>query len=95
MLLSYESVVTHRIHRQIVEGIVRGALRHYDFSDLVAALAPRPVWLVNPVDPLGQLAALPEANKHYARSLEAFRRAGAEKELRILRRKPSHTPQTL
>ena len=95
MLLSYESVVTHRIHRQVFEGIVRGALRQYDFADLVAGLAPRPVWLVDPVDPLGQLAALAEANKHYARSLEAFRRAGAEKELRILRRKPSDTPQTL
>src|SRR5262249_41670091 len=52
MLVSYQSVITHRIHRQVFEHIVPGALRLYDFPDLVAALAPRPTWIVNSVDPI-------------------------------------------
>src|SRR6266705_2170724 len=49
MLVSYDSVVTHRIQRQIFEQVVPSALKYFDFPDLVAALAPRPVWVVNAV----------------------------------------------
>ena len=53
MLVSYESVTSHRLHQGIFEQVVVGALRQYDLPDLVAALAPRPVWIVDPVNPLG------------------------------------------
>ena len=53
MLVSYEAVVNNRIHRQVFEQIVPGALRDYDLPDLVASLAPRPTWLINATDPLG------------------------------------------
>jgi cephalosporin-C deacetylase-like acetyl esterase len=53
MLASYQSVVEHRIHSQVFEQIVPGALKAFDLPDLIATLAPRPVWLINTADPLG------------------------------------------
>ena len=53
MLVSYDAVVNQRIHRQVFEQIVPGALADFDLPDLVAALAPRPTWLINATDPLG------------------------------------------
>ena len=40
MLVSYESVVSSRVHRRIREGVSPGMLKYYDLQDLVAALAP-------------------------------------------------------
>src|SRR5207245_9795380 len=37
---SYESVVSSRVHRRILEGVSPGMLKYYDLQDLVAALAP-------------------------------------------------------
>jgi cephalosporin-C deacetylase-like acetyl esterase len=53
MLVSYDAVVNQRIHRQVFEQIVPGALADFDLPDLVADLAPRPTWLINVTDPLG------------------------------------------
>ena len=76
MLVSYESVVNQRIHRQAFEQIVPGALRDFDLPDLVAALAPRPVWLVNTVDPLGDRLPVSEVRSAYKGS-EALVRISA------------------
>ncbi len=65
LLLSYESVASHRVHRGVFENVVPGVLRHYDLPDLVAALAPRPVAIANVVDPLGQRVPLAEAARLY------------------------------
>ncbi|MCL4394372.1 MAG: acetylxylan esterase, partial [Chloroflexi bacterium] len=54
MLASYESVIDRRIHRQVFEQIVVGALRHYDLPDMIACLAPRRVSVISTVDPLGR-----------------------------------------
>jgi hypothetical protein len=67
MLLSYESVVTGKIHRGVFESVVPGALRRFDVPDLAAALAPRPVWVVNAANPLGSRVPLAEARRQYAR----------------------------
>ncbi len=87
MLVSYESVVKNRIHRDVFESIVPGALKLYDLPDLAAMLAPRPVWVVNAADPLGNRIATAEARKEYARLLEAFRALGAPNALQITERK--------
>jgi hypothetical protein len=83
MIVSYRSIIDHRIHRQVFENVVLGALKFYDFPDLVAALAPRPIWVVNSVDPLGHRVAKGEVKKQYASALEVFRLAGAEAALRV------------
>src|SRR5262249_13188218 len=86
MLVSYEAVVANRLHRGVFESIVPGALKFFDLPDLVAALAPRPVWLVNPVNAMGYRAGLAEVGNQYARARAAFRAAGAESAVRIERR---------
>ncbi|HEV2383409.1 MAG TPA: alpha/beta hydrolase family protein [Terriglobia bacterium] len=93
MLVSYHSVVTHRVHRDIYESVVPGVLKAYDLPDLVAALAPRPVWLVDAVDPLGMPVPLEETRKQYSSSIEAFKVARAETALHILTEKPEQHAQ--
>ena len=59
MLVSFDAIVTHRIHRKMFEQIVPSALKYYDLPDLARSLAPRPVWIIDAVNPVGQ--ALPTA----------------------------------
>ncbi len=77
MLVSYESIVTHRIHRNIYESLVPGVLKVYDLPDLVAVMAPRPVWLVDLVDPTGTRLGADEVRQDYGQALEAFHASGA------------------
>ncbi len=87
MLVSYQSIITHRIHRQVFEHVVNGALKYFDFPDLAAALAPRPTWIINAVDPIGRQVDLAEMKKQYADSMSAFRSLEAERAIRIAVRK--------
>jgi len=88
MLESYDSVVTHRLHYDVFESVVPGALKAYDLPDLVAALSPRSAWISNLKDPLGKRTSISEANKQYARALEAFKAMGAEAAIHIEVTKP-------
>jgi cephalosporin-C deacetylase-like acetyl esterase len=87
MLVSYQTIVNQKIHRQVFEQTVWGALRHYDLPDLVASLAPRSVWVVNSIDALGHRIRLNDVKKQYGISLAAFRVAGAENSIRIVERR--------
>jgi len=42
--------VDRPIHRHIYEVAVPGMLNHYDLDDVIRAIAPRPVTVINPVD---------------------------------------------
>lgn len=53
MLASYQSMVDRRIHHEMWENVVPGALRYFDLPDLVRSIAPREVRIDKPVDPLG------------------------------------------
>jgi cephalosporin-C deacetylase-like acetyl esterase len=88
MLISYHSVVTHRISQDVYESVIPGVLKSYDLPDLVAALAPRPVWVVDAVDPLDKPVQVDDTKKQYARSIEAFRSLGADAAIHILTTKP-------
>ena len=43
MLVSYEAVVTERMHQGIVEQMIPSALKYFDLPDVIAAIAPRKV----------------------------------------------------
>lgn len=86
MLASYQTVINQRIHRQIFEQVVTGVLRSFDLPDLVAALAPRQVWIVNAVNALGQQIRTAETSKLYDDSFAAFRVAKADNALLITER---------
>ena len=66
MLMSYQSVVAVKIHRNIFENVVQGALRSYDLPDLAAALSPRPITLVNLLDPQGRPVPPAQVKQTYA-----------------------------
>src|SRR5262249_31033247 len=65
MLVSWDAVETHRVHRKVFEQIVPSALKFYDLPDLAAAMAPRPVWLVDAANPLGQMLPATEVGAVY------------------------------
>jgi hypothetical protein len=82
-LISYESVERYRIHRGIIESVIPGVLKVYDLPDLLAALAPRPTWVVNARDPLGNRAIISTVRGQYAAAVEAFKSWGAQDALHI------------
>ena len=92
MLVSYRAVVEQRIHRDVLENVVVGALREYDLPNLIAALAPRPVRLINPVDPLGKRLWPGKARAAYAAAAKVYSDAGAQDALQVLRRRTEAGP---
>jgi cephalosporin-C deacetylase-like acetyl esterase len=46
--ISYLDIVRAPIHDEIADLIVPGVLKDFDLPEVAAAIAPRPVWLVNP-----------------------------------------------
>lgn len=83
MLVSYEAVTAAKIHRGVFESAIPGVLKSYDLPDLVAALAPRAVWVVNAADPLGHKAAAGEIERYYAGVRDTFGRAGVKAQLQL------------
>ena len=82
-LVSYESVTNRRMNRGVVEQVIRGVLESYDLPELAASLAPRPVWVVNATDPMGQPLTTAQAEKEYAAAKGA--------PVRIVRRQPEQS----
>ena len=95
MLESYDWVMQHRIHRQIFEDIVPAALKVFDFPDLVAALAPRPVWIVNAVNGLGRTVPSSEVHDTYARAHRVFAGAGAGEQIHLKERRAGDSALTV
>jgi hypothetical protein len=82
-LVSYDSVETSKIQRGIVESVIPGVLKAYDLPDLVAALAPRPTWIVDARDGMGYRVNIAKVRQEYAGAAEAFKSSGAEGGLHI------------
>lgn len=58
--VSYRAFLDHPLHRNLPEILIPGVLRHYDIGDLMLAVSPRPVTLIDPVDAVGQPMRRPE-----------------------------------
>lgn len=65
-LASYRMVVDQPLHRNASEVVIPGVLAKYDMSDVLAALAPRPVTVVNPQDATGAAVSLDQFEKNYS-----------------------------
>jgi cephalosporin-C deacetylase-like acetyl esterase len=89
MLVSYQAVATTPMHRLIFEQIVPSALLDFDLPDIVGALAPRTVWISDPMTPTN--SALPHAEflETYAPAVKAFSLAGASGGLRLQHARPA------
>lgn len=89
MLVSYASVVRHRLHRQVYEDAITGVLRRYDLPDLLRlAVAEGSVVVVDTVDPVGQLLPLSRVSRAYAGAAQDGR-------IRVVRRGTADTAVTL
>ncbi len=86
-LISYRAVATTPIQRRVFESVLPGVLGKYDFADLVAALAPRRVALVDVRTPLGNTAALQDVQDAYAYARQAYNASGRGAHLRLLLRR--------
>jgi len=85
MVVSYESVVKHAVHKQLAEDVIPGVLRHYDLPDLVRLAGSAGVVVVDAVNPVGQPLPLAEVTRAY----------GGEGKVRAVRRRPGDTAASL
>ena len=82
-LLSYGAVARAPLHRRIFDAVVPGVLGRYDLPDLVASLAPRPVWLVNLRSPVGTPVFLRDTRDEYRYAETAYAACGAGGRLKL------------
>jgi hypothetical protein len=75
-LVSYSSVGSAAIHREVDDMVVPGVLGQYDFADLVAAMAPARVWITNAHSPTGKLLLKHEVEAAYNYGAQAYKAAG-------------------
>jgi cephalosporin-C deacetylase-like acetyl esterase len=85
-VLSYMGIVRARYHEVLTAAFVPGVLRDFDLPDLAAALAPRPLWIVDPRTPTGALVTKEGARTELAPASLAYERAGQPAAFRVLHR---------
>jgi len=83
---SYRAVLGHSIHKDLPESLLPGVLRVFDVGDLLLALAPRPVTLLDPVDAVGQPLARAGIDRELGDVLAADRALAGGDRIHILRR---------
>jgi hypothetical protein len=88
-LVSYASVGAAAVHRDVEDLVVPGVLGQYDFADLVAAIAPAPVWIVNSRSPTGKLLLRKEVEAAYEYAAQAYKAAGHSGSLKVGLRRES------
>jgi hypothetical protein len=89
MLVSYDAVVTTSMQRLSFEQIVPGALLEFDLPDLVSAIAPRTVWISDPMTPTLTAVPYSEFAQTYAPAVKAFSAAGASKAIQLRHPRPN------
>jgi hypothetical protein len=83
-LTSYRMIVDQVVHRNVSEVVIPGVLRKYDTGELLEAVYPRPVTIVNPRDALGDPVSEADFRKGLAYVFESDRRLGRPGRIRLL-----------
>jgi cephalosporin-C deacetylase-like acetyl esterase len=83
-LADFRSVVEAGEYSSRLPWFVSGILREMDLPYLVAALAPRPCWLLNATGPKGETLSISQVKAGYKASLDFYSRAGRGSQLRFL-----------
>jgi len=81
-LASYRTVLDQPLHRNISEVMIPGVLRKYDVGNLVLAISPRPVTIINPQDATGTII-----DKEQFRSAAGYVFQSKGQAVRVLARK--------
>jgi hypothetical protein len=82
-LVSYRTALDAPLHRNLSEITIPGVLNHYDVGDLLVAIAPRPVTLLNPADAVGQPMRLDQVRQRLSAAFESDRNLGYPERIRI------------
>lgn len=82
-LVSYHAAVRARLHRLSPALWLFDVLRHCDLPHLAAALVPRPLLVLDPVDPEGRAMSVRGAEAEYGLARQAYEGQGAEKAFRV------------
>ena len=80
-LVSYSAVVENEIYSQRFSVFAPGLLREFDLADVAALIAPRPLLLLNSVDPLHGRIELGQATEAYRMTSTVYRLLGNEQRL--------------
>jgi PelA/Pel-15E family pectate lyase len=83
-LASYRQIIDQPVHRNVSEVVIPGVLRRYDAGELLEAVYPRPVTIVNPRDALGDAVSEADFRKGLAHVFESDRRLGLPHRIRLL-----------
>jgi pimeloyl-ACP methyl ester carboxylesterase len=65
-LASFKSLVASADYNFKVGEFTFGLLKHFDLPQLASVVSPRPVWLLNPVDPVGEALPVSAIPSRYA-----------------------------
>ena len=82
-LISYRSIVEEPLHRNASEVVIPGVLRHYDTGDLLLAISPRPVLVVNPMDAAGTIVAEADYRKTQAYVFQSDQNLGSARRITV------------
>lgn len=85
MLASYKLLTENRYYNQFDHFWVPGALLDYDVTDLPALVAPRPVWILDPIDHMTMRLQEAPARKLFAYARGVYRLSGAKDALAVKR----------
>jgi hypothetical protein len=87
-LVSYGMALAAGLHRNLSELVIPGVLNSYDTVELIQAISPRRVTLVNPANAMGQRLRDDEVEAELSAALRGASESGADPRVRIVRRGP-------
>ena len=85
-IVSYRSAVEAGLHKNLSEIVIPGVLTRYDTPDLLIALSPRPVTLINPTNAMGQRRREPSVRSALAPVFETNLNLGEPARVSIVHR---------
>src|SRR5204862_1731084 len=85
-LVSYHMALEAGLHKNLSEVELPGVLNHYDVGDLLQAISPRPVSIVNPVNAMGLPVRDSVVRTELSAVFETERNLGTPERVRLLKR---------
>jgi hypothetical protein len=82
-LVAYRMAIDRPVHRNLYEVAIPGVLKKYDLDELLLALSPRAVTIINPVDALGKTVRTEEFGKYSEYVIDADAKLGQPRRLQL------------
>jgi hypothetical protein len=89
-LASYRMIVDQPVHRNVSEVVIPGVLRKYDLGDLILAVNPRPVEIIDPQDAMGAAVTEQDFRAALAYVFQSEERLGSAQQIQLtIKRAPA------